>query len=300
MTDHAAAVLPADTIRRLRAAGLDPDQVVSLIQLALAEDLAGGQDVTTAATVPAATQGRAGLIARSAGVVAGLPVAAATFQLGPGGAGVTIGYDAADGDRVSPGQQVLTVGGPVGAILTAERTALNLLCHLSGVATLTRRFADAVAGTHARIRDTRKTMPGMRALQKYAVRCGGGVNHRMSLSDAALVKDNHVAAAGSVGAAFAAVRRQAPGVPVEVECDTLAQVAEALGAGADLILLDNFSVADMAAAVELAGGRAKLEASGRITIDSARAVAQTGVDYLAVGALTHSAPVLDIGLDLLE
>ena len=195
---------------------------------------------------------------------------------------------------------MLTVSGPVGVILTAERTALNLLCHLSGVATLTRRFADEVAGTDARIRDTRKTMPGMRALQKYAVRCGGGVNHRMSLSDAALVKDNHVAAAGSVGAAFAAVRRQAPGVPVEVECDTLAQVAEALGAGADLILLDNFSVADMAAAVKLTAGRAKLEASGRITIDSARAVAQTGVDYLAVGALTHSAPVLDIGLDLLE
>jgi nicotinate-nucleotide pyrophosphorylase (carboxylating) len=300
MTDPASALLPADTIRRLRAAGLDPDQVVSLIQLALAEDLAGGQDVTTAATVPAATRGRAGLIARSAGVVAGLPVAAATFQLGPGGPGVTIGYAAADGDRVNPGQQVLTVSGPVAAILTAERTALNLLCHLSGVATLTRRFADEVTGTDARIRDTRKTMPGMRALQKYAVRCGGGVNHRMSLSDAALVKDNHVAAAGSVGAAFAAVRRQAPGVPVEVECDTLAQVAEALGAGADLILLDNFSVADMAAAVELTAGRAKLEASGRITIDSARAVAQTGVDYLAVGALTHSAPVLDIGLDLLE
>ena len=300
MTDHTASVLPADTIGRLRAAGLDPDQVASLIQLALAEDLADGEDVTTAATVPAATRGRAGLIARSAGVVAGLPVAAAAFQLGPGGAEVSIGYDAADGARVSPGQQVLTVGGPVAAILTAERTALNLLCHLSGVATLTRRFADEVAGTHARIRDTRKTMPGLRALQKYAVRCGGGVNHRMSLSDAALVKDNHVAAAGSVGAAFAAVRRQAPGVPVEVECDTLAQVAEALGAGADLILLDNFSVADMAAAVELTAGRAKLEASGRITIDSARAVAQTGVDYLAVGALTHSAPVLDIGLDLLE
>jgi nicotinate-nucleotide pyrophosphorylase (carboxylating) len=300
MTDHTAAVLPAGTIGRLRTAGLDPDQVASLIRLALAEDLADGEDVTTAATVPAATSGRAGLIARSAGVVAGLPVAAAAFQLGPGGAEVSIGYDAADGDRVSPGQQVLAVGGPVAAILTAERTALNLLCHLSGVATLTRRFADEVAGTHARIRDTRKTMPGLRALQKYAVRCGGGVNHRMSLSDAALVKDNHVAAAGSVGAAFAAVRRQAPGVPVEVECDTLAQVAEALGAGADLILLDNFSVADMAAAVELTAGRAKLEASGRITIDSARAVAQTGVDYLSVGALTHSAPVLDIGLDLLE
>jgi nicotinate-nucleotide pyrophosphorylase (carboxylating) len=300
MTEQRAAVIPADTSGRLEAVGLDPERVASLVLAALAEDLAGGQDITTVATVPASTAGRAGLIARSAGVVAGLPVAELAFLLVPGGQPVAVSYDAADGDRVSPGQPVLTVSGPVGAILTAERTALNLLCHLSGVATLTRRFADAVAGTNARIRDTRKTMPGLRALEKYAVRCGGGVNHRMSLSDAALVKDNHVAAAGSVAAAFAAVRRQAPGVPVEVECDTLAQVADAIGAGADLILLDNFSVADMAAAVELTAGRAKLEASGRITIDNARAIAETGVDYLAVGALTHSAPVLDIGLDLLE
>ncbi len=300
MTEPGAEVLPAETSGRLVAAGLDPAQVASLVRLALTEDLAGGEDVTTAATVPPATRGRAGLIVRTAGVVAGLPVAAATFQLGPGGSDVTVGYDAADGDRVSPGQPVLTVSGPVGAILTAERTALNLLGHLSGVATLTRRFADEIAGTHARVRDTRKTMPGMRALQKYAVRCGAGVNHRMSLSDAALVKDNHVAAAGSVSAAFAAVRARAPGLPVEVECDTLAQVAEALAAGADLILLDNFSVPDLATAVELTAGRAMLEASGRITIDTARAIAETGVDYLSVGALTHSAPVLDIGLDLLE
>jgi nicotinate-nucleotide pyrophosphorylase (carboxylating) len=188
-------------------------------------------------------------------------------------------------------------------MLTAERTVLNLLCHLSGVATLTRRWVDAVAGTGARIRDTRKTLPGMRALQKYAVRCGGGVNHRMSLADAALIKDNHVAAAGSVGAAFAAVRAGAASgqepLPVEVECDTLDQVSEALAAGADLILLDNFAVADMAKAVRLADGRALLEASGGLTLERARAVAETGVDYLAVGALTHSAPALDIGLDLL-
>lgn len=294
------SAVPADTLARLAAAGLDPVRVASLVRAALAEDLAGGADITTAATVPPGRRGQAGLIARSAGTVAGLPVAALAFHLGPGGDQVTIAYQAADGDRLSPGQQVLTVAGPVGAILTAERTALNLICHLSGVATLTRQFADAAAGTHARIRDTRKTMPGIRALQKYAVRCGGGVNHRMSLSDAALVKDNHVAAAGSVGAAFAAVRRDAPGLPVEVECDTLPQVAEAIEAGADLILLDNFAVPDMAAAVALTAGRAKLEASGRITIDSARAIAETGVDYLAVGALTHSAPVLDIGLDLLE
>jgi nicotinate-nucleotide pyrophosphorylase (carboxylating) len=195
---------------------------------------------------------------------------------------------------------VLTVAGPVRVILTAERTALNLLSQLSGVATLTRQFADAVAGTGARIRDTRKTVPGLRALQKYAVRCGGGVNHRMSLSDAALIKDNHVAAAGSVGAAFAAVRAQAPGLPLEVECDTLEQVAEALAAGADLILLDNFDVPALVRAVRLTGGRALLEASGGLALASAREVAQTGVDFLAVGALTHSAPALDIGLDLVQ
>jgi nicotinate-nucleotide pyrophosphorylase (carboxylating) len=192
------------------------------------------------------------------------------------------------------------VTGPLAAILTAERTALNLLCHLSGVATLTRSWVLAVAGTGAQIRDTRKTLPGLRALQKYAVRCGGGVNHRMSLSDAALIKDNHVAAAGSVTAAFAAVTAAAAGLPVEVECDTLAQVAQAAAAGAELILLDNFAVPDLARAVALVAGRARLEASGGLTLATARAVALTGVDYLAVGALTHSAPVLDIGLDLVS
>jgi nicotinate-nucleotide pyrophosphorylase (carboxylating) len=292
---------------RLRTAGLNPDAVAGFVGAALAEDLAGGSDVTTAATVAAGATGRADLVARSAGVVAGLPVAAAVFALAPGNraAGSHDGVlDCAelaeDGDRVDAGQPVLRVTGLIGPILTAERTALNLLCHLSGVATLTRKWADAVAGTGARIRDTRKTTPGMRALEKYAVRCGGGVNHRMALSDAALIKDNHVAAAGSVAAAFAAVRRQAPGLPLEVECDTLDQVAEALAAGAGEILLDNFAVADMAAAVALSGGRARLEASGGLTLATARAVAETGVDYLAVGALTHSAPALDIGLDLVQ
>jgi nicotinate-nucleotide pyrophosphorylase (carboxylating) len=284
--------------QRLSAAGLDPGAVRSFVVAALAEDLAGGIDVTTAATVPRAEHGRADLVARTAGVVAGLPVAEAVFRLVS--ADVQCAPLAADGDRVAAGQALLTVSGPVGPILTAERTALNLLCHLSGVATLTSRWVDAVAGTGARIRDTRKTLPGLRALEKYAVRCGGGVNHRMSLSDAALIKDNHVAAAGSVGAAFAAVRAQAPGLPLEVECDTLDQVAEALTAGADLILLDNFDVPELAAAVRLAGGRALLEASGGLTLTAARAVAETGVDYLAVGALTHSAPALDIGLDLVQ
>ena len=194
----------------------------------------------------------------------------------------------------------MTVQGDLRAILTAERTALNLLGHLSGVATATRAWVDELAGTGARVRDTRKTLPGLRALEKYAVRCGGGVNHRMSLSDAALIKDNHVAAAGSVSAAFDAVRRVAPDLPVEVECDTLDQVAEAVRAGAGLILLDNFAVEQMAAAVALVAGRSMLEASGGLRLDYARAVGQTGVDFLAVGALTHSAPVLDIGLDVVQ
>jgi len=290
--------LKVEIAERLSAAGLDPAAVTAFVEAALAEDLAGGTDVTTAATVPTAERGRAELVARTAGVVAGLPVAEAAFCMVS--AGIETTPVAADGDRVTAGQRVLTVTGPVGPILTAERTALNLLCHLSGVATLTRLWVDAVAGTGAQIRDTRKTLPGMRSLQKYAVRCGGGVNHRMSLADAALIKDNHVAAAGSVSAAFAAVRARAAGLPLEVECDTLAQVREALAAGADLILLDNFDVADMARAVQLAGGRALLEASGGLSLTSARAVAQTGVDYLAVGALTHSAPALDIGLDLVQ
>ncbi len=283
---------------RLTAGGLDPAAVTAVVAAALAEDLAGGADITTAATVPASERGRAELVPRASGVLAGLPLAEAVFSLVS--SDLTIKPLAADGDRVAPGQAVLQVTGPVAPILTAERTALNLLCHLSGIATVTRQWADEIAATGASIRDTRKTLPGLRALQKYAVRCGGGVNHRMSLSDAALIKDNHVAAAGSVAAAFAAVRAAAPGLPLEVECDTLDQVAEALAAGADLILLDNFTVADTAAAVRLTAGRALLEASGGLSLAMARSVALTGVDYLAVGALTHSAPALDIGLDLVQ
>lgn len=183
-------------------------------------------------------------------------------------------------------------------LLTAERSALNLLCHLSGIATATRAWADALEGTGAVVRDTRKTTPGLRSLEKFAVRCGGGANHRMALSDAALVKDNHVVAAGGVAEAFRAVKAAYPDLPVEVEVDTLEQIPPVLEAGADLILLDNFPVAQLKEAVELVSGRAKLEASGGLTLATAREVAQTGVDYLAVGALTHSAPILDIGLDL--
>lgn len=286
--------------RRLRDAGLDPGEVTRLVTTALGEDRALGHDVTTAATIGPGMSARAHVVTRQPGVVAGLPVAEAVFAAVAGHERVSVASHVADGDRVSAGQALMTVEGRLTVILAAERTALNLLCHASGVATLTRRWVDAVAGTGARIRDTRKTLPGMRALQKYAVRCGGGVNHRMSLADAVLIKDNHVAAAGSVAAAFAlvSVSTEAAGLPTEVECDTLAQVGEATAAGAGLILLDNFSPADARKAVELVAGRARLEASGGLTLPGARDMAQTGVDYLAVGALTHSAPALDIGLDL--
>jgi nicotinate-nucleotide pyrophosphorylase (carboxylating) len=269
--------------------------IESLVRAALAEDLAGGVDVTSEATIPADAQGVARVVARGDGVVAGLPVAQTALEL----AGARVTLLVPDGSRVSPGTAVLEASGQLRGLLTTERTMLNLLCHLSGVATLTRRWADAVEGTGARIRDTRKTMPGLRLLEKYAVRCGGGLNHRMGLSDAALVKDNHVAAAGGVAAAFRAVRQQFPGLPVEVECDTVEQVREAVDAGADLILLDNMSLDDLRACVALTRpSGVLLEASGGLTLDRARAVAETGVNYLSVGALTHSAPVLDLGFDL--
>jgi nicotinate-nucleotide pyrophosphorylase (carboxylating) len=291
--------LDEDLAGRLRAAGLDPGAVAGLAAAALAEDLAGGTDVTTAAVIAPDAVASADVVARAGGVVAGLPVAEIVFRLAADGQGpLTLGAHTADGARVSRGESLLTVSGPLAAILVAERTALNLLSHLSGVATLTRRWVDAVDGTGARIRDTRKTLPGLRALEKYAVRCGGGVNHRMALSDAALIKDNHVAAAGSVAAAYAAVTARAPGIPVEVEVDTLGQLDEAVRAGAGLILLDNFGTAGMAEAVRVTAGRARLEASGGLTLDRAREVALTGVDYLSIGALTHSAPALDIALDL--
>ena len=301
-------VMPADIAKRLDAAGLSPVDVLAVVATALAEDLAGGQDVTTAATVDAATRGSADVVARLPGVVAGLPVAELVFWAVSADDPLECVTRAADGDRVVAGQTLLTVSGQIGAILTAERTALNLLGHLSGIATLTRRFADAVAGTGARIRDTRKTLPGLRALQKYAVRCGGGRNHRMGLGDAALIKDNHVAAAGGIGPAVGAVRAAIAAlagngaglVDAEVECDSLDQVADALAAGCDLILLDNMSLGQLRAAVALAKDwpGVQLEASGGLRLENARDVALTGVDYLAVGALTHSSPALDLGLDL--
>jgi nicotinate-nucleotide pyrophosphorylase (carboxylating) len=287
------------TVDSLRAAGLDPDEVADVVRRALAEDLAYGPDVTTTASVLAGARCVADLVPRDGGVVAGLSVAALVFDL-VGEARLTVTAHCRDGERVAAGVPVLSVEGPVRDVLTAERTALNLLTHLSGIATATRCLVDAVVGTDARIRDTRKTLPGLRTLQKYAVRCGGGVNHRMGLGDAALIKDNHVLAAGGVAAAVAAVRRAAPDLTIEVECDTVDQVAEAIDAGARLILLDNMTLDELRAAVELArtAGSVQLEASGGLTAKAVPEVAATGVDFLAVGALTHSASVLDIGLDL--
>jgi nicotinate-nucleotide pyrophosphorylase (carboxylating) len=275
----------------------DRADVVDVVRRALAEDLGPEGDVTTTATIPATAIGSADLVPRQHGVVAGLDAAAYVFET-VGQGRLRVEFGSADGARVEPGEVIATVRGPLRDILTAERTALNLLGHLSGVATLTRQWVDAVEGTGARIRDTRKTMPGLRALEKYAVRMGGGVNHRMSLSDAALVKDNHVAAAGGVVAAFEAVRKRYPGLELEVEVDDVAQAKQVIDAGADLVLLDNMAPAGMREVVAYAAGRAKLEASGGLQLENARAVAETGVDYLAVGALTHSAPVLDIGLDI--
>ncbi|MCX5195845.1 carboxylating nicotinate-nucleotide diphosphorylase [Streptomyces sp. NBC_00249] len=278
-------------------AGLDPIEVEDIAHMALSEDLDGGVDVTTVATVPEDAEAVADFVAREAGVVAGLRIAEAVFSVVCTEA-FEVERHAEDGDKVEAGQLLLSVRARTRDLLTAERSALNILCRLSGIATATRRWSDVLEGTQARVRDTRKTTPGLRSLEKYAVRCGGGVNHRMSLSDAALVKDNHVVAAGGVAQAFKAVREAFPEVPVEVEVDTMHQVREVVDAGADLILLDNFSVPETEEAVTIVAGRAVLESSGRLTLETARAYAETGVDYLAVGALTHSSPILDIGLDL--
>jgi nicotinate-nucleotide pyrophosphorylase (carboxylating) len=293
--------LADDTRHRLLAAGLDPDAVAALVRMAVAEDLMGGVDVTSVATVPASQRSVGTFASRGHGVVAGLAVATAVIDAVCGDAASDVEHLAADGDLVTPGQPVARVTAPTRALLTAERTALNLLCHLSGVATLTRRWAEALAGTGCTVRDTRKTTPGLRALEKYAVRCGGGRNHRMGLSDAALVKDNHVLAAGGVGAAFAAVRALQDDIPVEIEVDSIDGLRVAIDAGADTVLLDNFDLDDMRAAVKLrdeSGRQVVLEASGGLTLEVARQVGETGVDHVAVGELTHSAKVLDLGLDL--
>jgi nicotinate-nucleotide pyrophosphorylase (carboxylating) len=331
----------AEVVTALQAAGLDPDDTKRAVSIALEEDFRYGPDVTSVATVEG-TSITAEVVAREPGVLSGIPVALAVLDaldpLDPAETPVIFGAIAtkitgvspsalrsevlrADGERISPGDVILRVSGPATLILGAERTILNFLTHLSGIATVTRQWADAVQGTGAVIRDTRKTLPGLRALQKYAVRCGGGQNHRMGLGDAVLIKDNHVAAAGGVAAAIRAVQAAQPTVdvtltviedggcdidrlgrmPLEVECDTLAQVRESLEAGARLILLDNMNVSTMRGAVEIARKHSegiRLEASGGLRLENAREVASTGVDYLAVGALTHSSPALDLGVDV--
>ncbi|HZP51104.1 carboxylating nicotinate-nucleotide diphosphorylase [Actinocrinis sp.] len=294
-------MISAQIAQLLADAGLDPEYVERVVRNAVDEDLDGGEDVTTVATVDETAQAVADFTVRAPGVAAGIPVAAAVLDVLSGGT-TQIEFHVQDGARVEAGTVLFTASGRVRDLLTAERTTLNLLCHLSGIATLTRRWVDAVEGTGAKIRDTRKTTPGLRKLEKYAVRCGGGVNHRMSLSDAAMVKDNHVVAAGGVVEAFEAVRKRHPELPIEVEVDTLDQLLPVVDAGAQLVLLDNFTPERMRAAVLLVGrnepyGRTRLEASGGLTLDGARAAAETGVDYLSVGALTHSAPILDVGCD---
>ncbi|MEO9239232.1 MAG: carboxylating nicotinate-nucleotide diphosphorylase [Jatrophihabitantaceae bacterium] len=298
MSSPQPSIDPA-VLAAISQAGLSPVMVSHVVGRALAEDLADGPDITTTATIEADQLGRVEAVPRQAGVLAGLPVLGYVFEV-VGQGRVSVRFLAQDGDIVDVGQVLLVATGPVRDLLTAERTALNLLTHLSGIATLTRLWVSAIGASKASIRDTRKTTPGLRALEKYAVRCGGGLNHRMSLSDAALIKDNHVAAAGSVRRAFELVRAAAPELPVEVEVDSVEQCAEAIEAGAELILLDNMSLGELRSCVALvAGSEVKLEASGGLSLQVAAAVAATGVDYLAVGALTHSAPALDIGLDLI-
>jgi len=266
-----------------------------LIKRAITEDLAGGVDITSMATLSAEAKISAQFVARKNGVIAGIEMAIATLAE----VGVTDSTAVVkDGDHVKSGTVLIKVSGNARGILLAERTALNFLGHLSGIATLTSQWVQAVAGTKTQIRDTRKTTPGMRVLEKYAVRMGGGTNHRMSLSDAALIKDNHIAAAGGVVKAFSLVREKFPSSDIEIEVDNLQQLREVLPLNPGLVLLDNMNPAQCAEAVALVAGATKLEASGGITIENARAYAEAGVDYIAVGALTHSAPNFDIGLDM--
>lgn len=289
-------------VAELDAVGLDPVAVYDHVVLAFDEDLPGGGNDVTSAAMPSMGYAVADIVAREPGVVAGLAVAELAFRYALDQE-VEISGRVTDGSRVRPGDVVMTVAGPVKGLLTAERTALNFASHLSGVATATAAWVDAIDGTGTRVLDTRKTLPGWRALQKYAVRCGGGVNHRFSLVDRAMVKDNHAVAAGGVVAAYQAVVAANPGLRVEVEVMNLDELRAVLDAGCTEVLLDNMSTDDMAAAVRIneeAGRPAVLEASGGLTLDRAKEVAATGVDFISVGALTHSVNVFDLGLDFRE
>ncbi|MBW0014304.1 carboxylating nicotinate-nucleotide diphosphorylase [Mycobacterium sp.] len=277
------------------------DAARDIIRRGLHEDLRYGPDITTSATVPAGAVAPASMVPREAGVIAGVEVALLVLDEVLGAGSYRVLDRVEDGARLQPGTSLLTVQADTCGLLTAERTMLNLLCHLSGIATATAAWVEAVSGTRAKVRDTRKTLPGLRVLQKYAVRVGGGVNHRLGLGDAALIKDNHVAAAGSVVEALRAVREAAPELPCEVEVDSLEQLDAVLGEKPELILLDNFPVWQTQMAVQRRDARAPavlLESSGGLTLENATTYAATGVDYLAVGALTHSVRALDIGLDM--
>lgn len=271
------------------------EEIIRLVDQAIEEDLGGGTDVTSVATIPNLLESEAKFIAKADGVIAGVRVAELVMKrCGVG----EFQFHRNDGDIVRHGDLIATASGDTRSILLAERTALNFLCHLSGIATLTARWVNAVAGTKAKIRDTRKTTPGLRTLEKYAVLVGGGVSHRFSLSDQALIKDNHIAASGSLTGAFLALRKEFPDIDVEVEVENLEQLREALGCGVATIMLDNMDIEMTKQAVEITAGRARLESSGGLSLESALAYAKTGVDFLAVGALTHSAPALDISLDI--
>lgn len=290
--------IPAGLRAEFDEAGLDGAEVHAAVLRALEEDLPGGSvDITTVATIASNARTTADLGSRDEGVVAGLLVAALVFHV-VGGDEVEINDRIAEGSRVWPGDVVMRVSGPTRSLLIAERSALNFASHLSGVATATARWVETLEGTHTKVLDIRKTLPGWRALQKYAVRVAGGVNHRFSLSDMALIKDNHVVAAGGVVPAYEAVRAAFPEVPVEVEVTDLDELQALLQAGCDHVLLDNMDDATVRQAVAMAAGRAVLEASGGLTLDRARAVAETGVDFISVGALTHSVTALDLGLDM--
>jgi nicotinate-nucleotide pyrophosphorylase (carboxylating) len=296
--------LSAGLIARLGAQGIDSTYVERVIADTVSEDLDGGIDVTSVATVPVAQRSVVTFGARASGCLSGVDIAAAVVEMVCGATASSFEHVKNDGERVSKGDVIARVEAPTQYMLTAERTALNLMCHLSGIATATSQWVDAVSGTGAIIRDTRKTTPGLRILEKYAVRCGGGQNHRMSLSDAALVKDNHIAAAGGVEQAFSKVRDLAAHLPIEIEVDTLDQFRVALSAGADVVLLDNMAPNILREAVAISvlhekntGHSVLLEASGGLTLANARAVAETGVHFISVGGLTHSSPILDIGLD---
>jgi len=278
----------------LKNLGLSPNHIFQQVKDAISEDLAGGQDLTSVATITQSQVSTADFTTRASGVVSGLHVVAAVLEY----CGVNH-YEVLvdEGAKVSAGKVLITAQGNTQKILLAERTALNFLSHLSGISTLTNQWVSEISGTKCQIRDTRKTTPGLRMLEKFAVRMGGGVNHRLSLSQAALIKDNHIMAAGSISDAFNAIKKMYPGKSIEIEVDSIDQLKEAITLKPDLILLDNMSTDQCSEAVSITNGLVKLEASGGIAITNAKAYAATGVDYLAIGSLTHSAPALDIGLD---